>query len=693
MANQPKRWRFHPLHQDIMERLQHELGISATIARLLVNRGILELADARIFLSGDTTNLFDPFLLKDMAAAVTRIAQAIENQEPITVYGDYDVDGVTACSLLCKTLTRLKARVNYYIPERQSEGYGLNSEALNSLQCSGVTLVITVDCGISSVEEICACKDLLDIIVTDHHQPPAQLPPAYAIINPKQSDCLYPDKDLAGVGVAFKLCQALWRHYHNADALFTDDLDLVAVGTVADIVPLRGENRILVKSGLKQLSDTQNLGLKALKEVCGLTGKTVDSGHVGFAIGPRLNAAGRVNVASAGVELLLTEDAAVAESIARQLDQENTSRQLIEKEILQAAQDQLRSVDVQAAKVLVVFGEGWHSGVIGIVASRLVERYYRPVILISVDQGIGKGSCRSITGFDMVQALTECQDILIKFGGHRQAAGLTIAAENIPALRQRLEGIAGERLAEADYIPELKVDAYLPLQEIRPELLEQLAVLAPHGAGNPAPLFAERALPLADVRTLGQEQKHLKLQLGADFFTEVKDIVAWNIGAMAGEIQNYPAVDLVFSPQYNEWRGKKTIQLQARDLRSATLIPETERPDRTLVGGIYLLLKEFHKASSPTGNLIDGLTKGLQEKYQLKPALSNLLAGLQVLAEVGLLSVQLSEPAEITVQLRPAPPKKLDLCASATFRSGLMEPGALFDASRSVKIKESNDDA
>ena len=691
MVNQQKKWQFYSLCTELADSFSRELGISTTIAQLLINRGITDLAAARKFLFDDAVNLPDPFLLKDMGKAVERIIHAIQKQEQITVYGDYDVDGITACSLLCKTLKRLGAMVDYYIPERQSEGYGLNIDALTTLQRSGTRLLITVDCGISSFSEVSACQNILDIIITDHHQPPALLPPAYAIINPKQPDCPYPEKQLAGVGVAFKLCQALWQQQHSDVAPFTDDLELVAVGTVADIVPLQGENRTLVKAGLAALSDTANLGLQALKEVCGLTGKPINSGHVAFTIGPRLNAAGRVGLASAGVELLLTTDAAVAQRLAQQLNQENSNRQAIEKEILLAAEDELKQVDVQAAKVLVVAGEGWHSGVIGIVASRLVDKYYRPVVIISVEQGIGKGSCRSIAGFDMVQALTECQDLLIKFGGHRQAAGLTIAASHIPELRRRLEAIAAVQLSAADYIPLLKIDCDLPLTEINSALLEELSVMAPHGQGNPSPLFAGRAIALADVRTLGQQQQHLKLQLHTGAKHTIRDVVAWNMGPLAGQLQDIAAIDLVFLPQYNEWKGKKTIQLQAKDLRSIAIAQTDQCPDRAMVGWIYLTLKEINKQPSGNANILALLIGVLREKYKVTPSVQTLCLGLQILMELDLIAVEpalAGDHGELLIQLLPPPAEKRDLKTSPTFCNRVMTSGALFTAPSSVQIKE-----
>ena len=470
-----KLWRLSSTKLETKQRLSREFGISGIIAQVLINRGIEDGLAVREFLYGGVDNLGNPYLLKDMEQAVGRIAQAIEVKEKITIYGDYDVDGITATAVLYKVLLSLGATIEYYIPDRQSEGYGLNDIALEGLWQSGTRLLLTVDCGISGVSEVAKLQGKMDIIITDHHQPPDILPLAYAIINPKQPDCLYKDKQLAGVGVAFKLCQALWQHYHGRDVLFLEHLDIVALGTVADIVPLMGENRILVKAGLAAMADTKNVGLKALMIECGLLddkkgSAVIDTGKIGFVLAPRLNAAGRISQATAGVELLVTADGARAAGLAKALNEENIKRQAVEKEILAFAESQLTAVEVDKQKVLVLSGEDWHSGVIGIVASRLVDKHYRPVIMISVHEGIGKGSCRSIAGFDIYSALKQCQDLLIQFGGHSQAAGLSILLENIEQLRERLNDIASKSLTEEDYIPVLKVDSVVPLEEIGNEI-------------------------------------------------------------------------------------------------------------------------------------------------------------------------------------------------------------------------------
>jgi len=548
---------------ELKKQLSSSLNISQVIAQVLINRGLSDESQARNFLYGDIEKLGNPYLLKDMANAVERISAAIRDKEKIAVYGDYDVDGITASALMIKVLQRLGAVVDHYIPERQSEGYGLNITALDYLSQRGTQLIITVDCGISAIEEVSHIRDRLDIIITDHHQPPENVPDAYAIINPKQKDCSYPEKALAGVGVAYKLCQALWQYQHNSELL--EYLDLVAIGTVADIVPLTGENRILVKHGLQQLAQTENLGLRSLLEVCGLANSNVDAGKVGFVIAPRLNAAGRLSRASAGVELLITHDAVKARELACFLEEENIQRQTVEKEILTKAENLIATMDIEEAKVLVLAGDSWHPGVIGIVASRLVDRYYRPVIVISLQDGIGKGSCRSIPGFDMYNALNQCSDILIQFGGHQQAAGLTVLAENIGKLSERLSAIARQVLTEEDYVPVLKIDSLVALEEINAAFLEQLADLEPYGMGNPRPIFACEELFLTDIRSIGQEGRHLKFRVKRK--NCINDGIAWEMGSLAQKLQSNTSVDVAFQPEFNEWQGRRSIQLRAYDIR------------------------------------------------------------------------------------------------------------------------------
>lgn len=571
---QNKRWDIAKVEARLKSALSEALHISETIASVLINRGIKNKEDATRFLAVQEQPFHDSFLLKDMKVAVERIIKAIEQREKITVYGDYDVDGITASALLVRVLTDLNADVRYYIPERQSEGYGLNTKAVEGIIADGTRLLITVDCGISANAEIAAVNDKIDIIITDHHCPSETLPIAFAIINPKQLDCSYPNKDLAGVGVAYKLCQALWLTIKGVP--LTDYLEIVALGTIADIVPLLGENRLIVKLGLEALHRTNNLGLRALVSQCGLHDKAIDSGRVGFVLAPRLNAAGRLDSALIGVNLLLMKDQGEAESIAERLELENRQRQLIEKQILVKAEAYLDTVDIAAEKVLVIAGEDWHSGVIGIVASRLVDKYYKPVVVISEKDGIGKGSCRSIRGFDMHSALTKCSDLLEQFGGHAQAAGLSIIPKNISLLHDRLTEIANIQLTEDDYIPTLPIEAIMNLQEVNLDFLTQLACLEPYGMGNPRPVFACVGAGIFDLRTMGQENNHLRFKVKQG--DQTTGGLAWNMGKIIDELKKAQQIDFAFQPEINEWQGKCTIQLKAQDFRShQKVITEVDR--------------------------------------------------------------------------------------------------------------------
>lgn len=544
--------------------LAGKLQISETIAGILLHRGITDPVAADEFLHSEKQSFENAFLLKGMTTAVARIQHAIIHQEHITVYGDYDVDGITATALLVRTLKRLGGSVAYYIPDRQAEGYGFNSEALKQIYDEGTKLLISVDCGISALQEVEAFDGKLDIIITDHHLPGTELPKVLAIINPKQTDCKYPDKNLAGVGVAFKVCQALWKTMENVS--FAEDLDIVTLGTVADIVPLLGENRLLVKRGLTELNQSKNIGIKALIQICNLSDKKIDTGHVGFMLAPRLNAAGRLDSALIGVELLLSEDENQVYKIAKQLDDENVKRQVVEKEILVKVEQLLTQIDITQEKVLLISGDNWHTGVIGIVASRIVEKYYKPVLIIGVHDGVGKGSCRSIRGFHMYEALFACKDLLEAFGGHAQAAGLTVKLENIPALRKRLNQIATEKLTEQDYIPVLDIEANLNVCDVDRGLLDELCCLEPYGMGNPRPTFACDNVELFDIRQIGKEGTHLRFKLKQD--KVMATALAWNMGEEAEKLKQVNTADIAFQPELNEWQGHVSIQLKTQAIRT-----------------------------------------------------------------------------------------------------------------------------
>jgi single-stranded-DNA-specific exonuclease len=648
MSKLHKEWRLLPEQPDLRERLSTSLKVSEIISQVLINRGIQDEAMAERFLYGGPENMHDSFLLKDMTKAAARIIEAKDNSEKIAIYGDYDVDGVTATALMYTTLLRIgidNERLIYYIPEREKEGYGLNQSALEKLNSIGVTLIITVDSGISAVNEVQSSAANMDFIITDHHQPPEILPDACAIINPKQQDCFYPDKNLAGVGVAFKLCQAISRQVLGSDEPIIDLLDLVAIGTVADIVPLIGENRILVKRGLEKLAVTKKIGLVKLLEECKISLDKLDAGKIGFIIAPRLNAAGRIGKADTGVELLVTADEERAVYLAGFLEQENVKRQELEKKIFQMAESTLLENGWDKDHVFVLSGQDWHPGVIGIVASRLVEKYYRPVVMISVKEGEGKGSCRSIAGFDIYQALHKCSGLLIKYGGHRQAAGLSLASENIAQLRLELNAIAEAELTPADYQPVLRIDSMVALEEIDAAFLEQLTCLAPHGMGNPAPVFACRDLVLDDVRTIGQDGRHLKLRVRKK--NGVTDVLAWQMGELAASIQHENMVDVAFVPEFNEWQGHRSIQLRAHDV----LVPKVsiysqEKLYRTLrIKNLYLDGIVQKDVESVLGNLKNSKRAYIDERAGHNLSLKDMRSALDKIKYV----VSCLAPGEKTV--------------------------------------------
>ncbi len=560
MLRSKTRWQQEQIDQDQIERLVAELDLHPIIARLVVQRGLAEQEEVKRFLSPSLTQLYDPFLLDGMATAVKRIRQAIEKKEKILIYGDYDADGVSSTSLLMKLFRSYEANVDYYIPNRFREGYGLNKEALQSAAKQGVQLIITVDTGISAVEEVKFANQLgLEIIITDHHEPPEEIPQALAVINPKKPNCPYPFKMLAGVGIAFKLATALLGRIPE------EWLDLVALGTIADLVPLVDENRVIASFGLKRLNERKNIGLQALLEVSGIDGD-VSAGHVGFSLGPRVNASGRLASAKAAVELLLTDEFAQAKSLAVQLDQMNRERQQLVERITQFALEQVEADPEKHQHVIVVAGHGWNSGVIGIVASRLVEKFYRPVIVFGIDPDtqMATGSARSIEGFHLHQALTACEEMLLKYGGHSMAAGMSISPEKISLFHQKIASLAQEWLTEEDYIPLTKVDGELKISEINVQFIEKLKVLEPYGIGNPTPHFVIRDTRIAQMKRMGVDRNHLRLQLTGDDHSI--DAVAFRQAELAEEITERARVNILGQLQINEWNGRRSPQIILRDL-------------------------------------------------------------------------------------------------------------------------------
>lgn len=564
-----KIWQVAETKPGIQSVLARELKIPRVVAQILANRGINSVIEAQQFLSGDLKHMHHPSEMPGMFIAVERILKALQKRERVVIYGDYDVDGVTSTSVLMRIFTKLGMQVSYYLPDRKTEGYGPNCKAFAKLKDQGTDLIVTVDCGVSAFKEVEYARELgMDVIVTDHHEPPEVLPPALTIIDPKLADCTYPFKHLCGAGVAYKLGQAVLSALNPQAQWWTlayEVLDLVCLGTVADIVPLQGENRIIVREGLKLLGKADKPGVRALVEVCALAEKEITSGHVGFMLAPRLNAAGRMGDAKVGVELLTTDDEQRAREIAQDMNRENELRQAVEAEIVAEAMQMIEHQYDLAKYPVIVLAGPWHHGVIGIVASRIVERFYRPTILLSLEEEQAKGSCRSIAGLDMYEALKSCEDLLIKYGGHKQAAGLSLPKENIEVFRERMNAYALATLTEADYIPRVELDGEIDFQDISMKLLDELEKLAPFGYRNPQPVLACRQAEVMDCRSIGKEGNHLKLKIKGG--QSKWDAVGFKMGHLMEPLNKCANLDMAVTIEKNEWNGRVNLQFILKDLK------------------------------------------------------------------------------------------------------------------------------
>ena len=561
------------LHCDdaVVARLSHELRVSPVTARLLSIRGLDDPLSARRFLFPSLDDLLDPNRLTDLPVAVDRILRAIANKERIAIHGDYDVDGVTSTVILRRALELLGADVTHFIPERLRDGYGLQPASIERLHALGVALIISVDCGIRGVEAAARARALgLDLIITDHHEPDTELPQALAVINPKRHDCSYPDKNLAGVGVALKLVQALCIKTGHTSWL-PAFVKVAAIGTLADVVPLTGENRVIAKLGLEMLSKgPHKVGLRSLLDVCGLIGKQIDSYHIGFVLAPRVNAAGRMSSPDIAARLLLASDEAMrdeARELAQQLDTENIRRQQEEADIVTAARKAVETdLEIGSRTVIVVAGEGWHRGVIGIVASKLVDAFHRPAIVISTDGDVAHGSCRSIPSFNMLGALESCGEVMSKFGGHKQAAGLTMASARVRELRARVNDYADGCLQPDDLRPRIWIDGALGFRSIDEQMASELTSLAPFGAGNPRPIFRTSGVEIVDgPRRL--KERHLKMAFRQD--GRVMRGIAWRASEREEFVAEHrTAIDLAFSLEQDTWEGERYLQLSIADFKA-----------------------------------------------------------------------------------------------------------------------------
>lgn len=567
------RWHLPETNDALAAGLARELDLSTVVASLLVGRGHFEAESAYAFLNPSRDQLHDPFLMLGMRSAVDRIRRAIEINEPILIYGDYDVDGTTGAVVLRRVLKILGARTDYHIPHRFTEGYGIQQERVERAHADGVGLIISVDCGIRAHEPLHWARARgLDVIVTDHHLPDADegAPPAYCVLNPNQAGCNYPDKNLAGVGVAYKLAHALLREFgreHLADGF----LKMAAIGTVADVAQLTGENRVIVALGLADLPNAVNHGLRALMQVVGFRpGESMTAYDLAFRLGPRINAAGRMNAATAVIELFEATDAEQATQLAVLLDTKNRERQEVQREIVRVALEEWEREHSDQTHVAVIAGVGWHRGVIGIAASKIAEKLCRACVVISLDGTTGHGSARSIAAYDLFSGLTTCADLFQKFGGHSHAAGLTIDRQHLPEFRRRLNEHARQSLRDVDLLPSLHLDANVEAEEISHELLNELARLEPFGAGNSRPVLASHELRVVSEPRIIKE-RHLKLRIGgAD--GRYHDAIWWDGVEHLGDSQlrTGSRVSLAYTLETNYWQGEHRLQLNVKDLRINT---------------------------------------------------------------------------------------------------------------------------
>lgn len=611
-----KRWIIPDYDSKLQLKIMEELKVSPVLAQLCINRGMTRVDDIKNFIFFDPTDINDPFAFSQMHQAVSIIEDSIKKREKILIYGDYDVDGITATSLLYLYLKDKTTSLAYYIPVRLEEGYGLNAEAILWAHREGFKLIITVDCGISSISEVELAQSLgIKVVVTDHHTPPEVLPEAAAIINPKIVDNGYPFPDLAGVGVAWKLAQALeinsGRNEKSGKIVLEDYLDLVSLGTVADVVPLINENRIIVSLGLEKIKKAERPGIKALMKITGLTGleeKPLTVGHIGFILAPRLNAVGRLAQGSAAVELLTGVEYSRCETQAKELDKMNCQRQELEGEILnQALQLIEETVDLDRDFVMVLASESWHSGVIGIVSSRLVEKFHRPVVLLAIEGDVAKGSARSIEGFDIYAAFKQCQDYLMQFGGHKMAAGVKIAKENIGAFQRAINDYAHGLINKDLLLPSLKVDLELDTDGQEELYIKDCERLFPFGLGNPQPVFVYRNLGIREAKAVGNNQSHLKVTFDAGQYC--LDGIGFNLSHHLSWLNPLSRVDVAVTLEKNSWNGYEKVQAIIKDIKpheTNTMRPVVKLPLPSSEGIIW---EDYRNTKDRAQYLIELLKK------------------------------------------------------------------------------------
>lgn len=559
-----KKWEFYNSDEKLVDEICERYNLNKVIGKIIVNRHVVNDEDVRIFITPTRDDFHDPFLFKGMDIAVERIIKAINNKEKILIYGDYDVDGITSTTVLKKYLMDRGISVDTYIPNRLHEGYGLNKNAIDTIKERNIDLIITVDCGISAIEEVDYAVSLgMDVIVTDHHEVGEKLPNALAVIDAKRKDNTYPFRALAGVGVVFKLIQALSIKLEIKPEEYLKYLDLVCVGTISDIVPLEGENRTIAKLGLMLIKVTRNLGLRELIKSSGY--KEIDSNTISFGVAPRINACGRMGHEEEALKLFLAEDLESATKITKELNEYNTLRQSTEKAIYEEAVQQIEKNHLDANNSIVLGGKGWHHGVIGIVSSKVTDKYYKPSILLSFEDNIAKGSGRSVPGFDLYEGLAKCEDVLEKYGGHSMAVGLTLKKENLENFKERFEQIAKEKNIK-ELVPIIYIDDELKLKDINMDLVKSISILEPFGEANKVPLFLIRNLKIDSIRALS-EGRHLKLTLRDENF--VINAIGFELGYLAEEYRIGDRIDVVGTLEINSFNGFSSIQINMKDIRKS----------------------------------------------------------------------------------------------------------------------------
>lgn len=559
-----KKWEFYNSDEKLVDDICEKYNLNKVIGKIIVNRHVVNDEDVRIFITPTRDDFHDPFLFKGMDIAVDRIIKAINNKEKILIYGDYDVDGITSTTVLKKYLMDRGITVDTYIPNRLHEGYGLNKNAIDTIKERNIDLIITVDCGISAIEEVNYAINLgMDVIVTDHHEVGEKLPNALAVIDAKRKDNTYPFRSLAGVGVVFKLIQALSIKLEIKPEEYLKYLDLVCVGTISDIVPLEGENRTIAKLGLMLIKVTRNLGLRELIKSSGY--KEIDSNTISFGVAPRINACGRMGHEEEALKLFLAEDLESATKITKELNEYNTLRQSTEKAIYEDAVQQIEKNHLDENNSIVLGGKGWHHGVIGIVSSKVTDKYYKPSILLSFEDDIAKGSGRSVPGFDLYEGLTKCEDLLEKYGGHSMAVGLTLKKENLDKFKERFEQIAKEKNIK-ELVPIIYIEDELKLKDINMDLVKSLSILEPFGEANKVPLFLIKNLKIDSIRALS-EGRHLKLTLRDENF--VINAIGFELGYLAEEYRIGDRIDVVGTLEINSFNGFSSIQINMKDIRKS----------------------------------------------------------------------------------------------------------------------------